>query len=123
MGKKYFSEDAAVLASVLDFLDENKLVKCSQRFRVIRYLLDNADENGIIRTTYKRTATELGKHSATIELNSVGNTFRLLINAGLIAMNRTNHGTRQPTEYEIQKDVLHEIISRYKSQTVEKENE
>lgn len=123
MRKKYFCEDAAVLASVLDFIDENRIVKCSQRFRVIRYLLDNADENGIIRTTYKKTAADLGRQSATIEINSVGSTFRLLIDAGLIAMNRTNHGTRQPTEYEIQKDVLHEITSRYKSQTVEKENE
>lgn len=114
MRKKYFCEDAATLASVIDFLEESKLANCPQRFRIIKYLLRNADENGIIRTTYQKVTSDLSKHGTSIELNSVGSTFRKLMKAGLITMTRTNRRTKILTEYEVRKDVLHAIVSKNK---------
>lgn len=115
MAKKgYFCKDAYVLASILDFLEESKLVSCRQRFRIIRYLLRNADENGIVRTTYKKVVSDLNreKGDSSIELNTVGSTFRKLMDVGFITMTRPERGVKVLTEYQVQKKFLHSIVSK-----------
>mgnify|MGYP002656548438 FL=1 len=104
--KKYFCKEAEVLAGLLGFLNENGFTRAAQRVRVIRYLLNEADEQGIVRTTYKKVVQELDD----IELNTVGQTFRLLMKSGLVSMTRTERGIPSLTEYEIRTDKLREII-------------
>lgn len=103
----YFCEEAKTFMGVLDFLNDNDIMACPQRLRVIRHLLTSADENGIVRTTYEKTVKDLGN----IELNTVGQTFRMLMNAGLVSMTRTNRGVKELTEYEIKKDVLQKLVN------------
>lgn len=103
----YFCKDAETFVRVLDFLENTGLVKCPQRFRVIRYLLANADKNGIVRTTYQKVTEDLGG----IEMNTVGFTFRHLMKTGLISMTKTNmFGKPALTEYIIDRKKLREIV-------------
>lgn len=110
--EKYFCKEAEIFARVLSFLDDNRFVIASQRIRVIRYLLAEADEDGVVRTTYKKTVKDLGN----IELNTVGQTFRLLMKSGLLSMTRTDRGVPALTEYEVKKDKLRELIGKYNAE-------
>ena len=108
----YFCEEAAALVRVLDFLEGSGLVHCEQRFRVIRYLMTHADENGRICTTYAKAARDM----KGIELNTVGFVFRALMKHGIIRMTknmRTEQGFKNLTEYEINRDALRELLQLY----------
>lgn len=104
--RKYFSKEAARFAAVLNFLEENGIANSPQRFKVIRYLLERADENGVVNTTYEKVAKDI----KDIDLATVGKTFRLLMRSGLVTMSRAEYGKTALTEYTVRTEALKEIV-------------